>query len=300
MLRTAALGTAALTPTIVWFVRNAIITGVPSEKQPAWHPPSLRVLGQALQTIGGWLVPWRAATMSAGTLVVALAVVAATLRLRRSRSSTDLPIPALCAVFAACYAAFLLAARSALDQNIPFDERLLAPLLTLSVIGLCGLLRRTEYGGPGALAVVLVVLALATFVRTTVTAVRFSGTTVAAYTSDDWRSSELIAYVRNLPRSATLITNAPDPLWLWDERTPQILPPRSSLYSGEANENYSRQLRAVLAATRCRRAIVVFFYQPTRKPTRAIDPVVVHDLRLTSPTSFDDGQAFEVNEPPCD
>jgi hypothetical protein len=299
IVRTAALGAIALAPTIAWFVRNAIVAGAASEKQPAWHPPSLQALGQALQTIGGWLVPWRAATMSAGALAVALAVAAAIRHLRRIRKTSDLSVPALCVVFAVCYVAFLLLARSTLDQNIPFDERLLAPLLILAIIGLCALLGKTVPGASRGLVVVLVVLALATIARTTITAVRFSGTTVAAYTSDDWRTSELIAYVRALPRSTALITNAPDPLWLWDGRTPQILPPRSSLYSGDPNVNYSRQVRAVLAATRCRRAVVVFFYQPTRKPPRVIDPVVVHDLRLEPPTSFEDGQVFEADEPPC-
>jgi hypothetical protein len=300
IMRTVALGAVALAPTIVWFVRNAIVTGAASEKQPAWHPPSLQVLGQALQTIGGWLVPWRAATMSAGALAVALAAAAAIHHLRRAhRNTNDLSIPWLCVVFAISYVAFLLVARSALDQNIPFDQRLLAPLLTLAIIGLCALFGGTGFRTRAGLAFVLVVLALATIVRTTITAVRFSGTTVAAYTSDDWRGSELIAYVRALPRSTALITNAPDPLWLWDGRAPQILPPRSSLYSGDANANYSKQLRAVLAATRCRRAIVIFFYEPTRKPPRVIDPLVVHDLRLEPPTSFEDGQAFEVDEPPC-
>ncbi|HEY7874033.1 MAG TPA: hypothetical protein VIG64_02815, partial [Actinomycetota bacterium] len=72
-----------LVPTIAWFVRNSLVTGAVSDKEPAWHPPSLTVLGQAVQTIGGWIVPWRAATMATGVAVVA-AVVAATVRRARS------------------------------------------------------------------------------------------------------------------------------------------------------------------------------------------------------------------------
>lgn len=299
LLRAGALAGVSLVPTIAWFVHNSIATGVPSEKQAAWHPPSLQVFGQAAQSIGGWVVPWRPVTMAAGVAMIVVGALAAVRGRRRLAELRNGKPISSCIVFGLSYAAFLLVARTVLDQNIPFDTRLLAPLLALTAIGACCVTfpsgRPFLRGG----AAVLSLLALASVARSTILAVRFSDTTIAAYTSADWRSSELLAYATSLPRSALLITNAPDPLWLWDRRSPQILPPRSSLYSGEPNANYSLQLRAVLAATRCRRAVVIFFSQPTRKPPRDIDPVIVHDLKLEEPREYADGAAFEVDEPPC-
>jgi hypothetical protein len=296
----AAFVAVTIAPTVAWFVRNSLVTGAVSEKQPAWHPPSLTVLGQAMQTIGGWLVPWRVATMAAGLLVVAVTVVWLTRRRRAPAAPDPASVTTVCLVLGASYVGFLLIARAVIDQNIPFDNRLLSPLQTLAAIGLCvTAARMTSSARRRAGVAALAVLAGASVVRGTVTAIHFSGTTVAAYSGDRWRSSETLAYARRLPRSTLVITNAPDPLWLWDRRATQILPPRSSLYSGEANENYSEQLRDLLASTRCRRAVLVFFSQPTRKPPRRVDPVVAGDLRVSDPTTLEDGVVFEIDEPPC-
>lgn len=299
IVRTAAFAAVALAPTIAWFVRNRVVAGTVSEKEAAWHPPSLTVLGQATQTIGGWLAPWRVVTMAAG-MVVIVAAAAMIARRRRTQVPAGSSIAHVCLVFAIAYAAFLLLARTFIDQNIPFDTRLLSPLQVLAAIGLCVVSARAPRSMRRAVAVgLLAVLAMSSVTRGTRMAMRFSETTVAAYSSDHWRASETLAHASRLPRSTLVITNAPDPLWLWDRRATQILPPRSSLYSGEANDNYSEQLRDLLASTRCRRAVLVFFSQPTRKPPRKVDPVVAGDLRVIDPTTLDDGVVFEIDEPPC-
>jgi hypothetical protein len=238
--------------------------------------------------------------MAAGIAVVAGALAVVVIQRRRVRNLSRGSVADLCVVFAACYAVFLLFARALMDQNIPFDTRLLSPLQTLAAIGLCAVASRmTPPARRTVVTSALVVLACASVVRGAVLSARFSSTTVAAYTSDRWRDSETLAFARRLPRSTLVITNAPDPLWFWDDRAPQILPPRSSLYSGEPNENYSEQLRDLLASTRCRRAMLVFFSQPTRKPPRRVDPVVAGDLRLREPVTLEDGVVFEIDEPPC-
>jgi hypothetical protein len=300
-LRAAALfGAATLVPTIAWFVRNTAVTGAVSEKEPAWHPPSLTVLGQAAQTIGGWIVPWRAASMSVGIVVLAAVVVAAIVRRRTLARLARGSLVDLCILYAASYALFLLLARSLLDQNIPFDQRLLAPLLALGAIGGCAFLHGMSPSTRRAAGrTALVVVASLSVLRGAALTARFSETTVAAYTSDRWRASETLAYAQGLPRTARVITNAPDPLWFWDDRVTQILPPRSSLYSGEPNDNYSAQVEELWTSTACTRAVVVFFSQPTRKPPREVDPLVVSGLRLDAPLRFSDGAVFQIDEPPC-
>ena len=298
--RAAGFAAVTLAPTVAWFVRNSIVTGAVSEKEVAWHPPSLTVLGQAAQTIGGWVVPWRAVTMPVGILLVGAVLATAAMRPRKLLAIVGGSVVQCCVLFAACYAAFLVAARMLMDQNIPFDTRLLSPLQTMLSIGLCiGVARRARASRRTVAFVAVAVLAVASTARGVVLSTRFSETTVAAYTSDRWRASETLAYAKTLPRSTFVITNAPDPLWFWDDRPTQILPPRSSLYSGEPNESYSDQLTELLVATRCRRAVLVFFSQPTRKPPRRVDPIVAGDLRVTDPTTFADGVAFELDEPAC-
>jgi hypothetical protein len=230
LFRAALFLAITIAPTVAWFVRNRVVTGAVSDKEAAWHPPSLTVLGQAAQTIGGWVTPWRVTTMAAGVVIVA-ALAWGLVRRRPMQSPPELAD--LCVVFGAAYAAFLVVARTLIDQNIPFDTRLLSPLQVLAGLAVCIAATRMRDGGRRVVATALLVaLAAAAVARGTVTAFRFSGTTVAAYSNEQWRSSETLAYVEGLPKTTMVITNAPDPIWLWDRRVAQILPPRSSLYSG--------------------------------------------------------------------
>lgn len=191
---------------------------------------------------------------------------------------------------------FVLAARTLLDQNIALDFRILSPVYIFLVIGLCATWKR----GRGIATALLVVLAAIALVRGVDAAREFSSLSVAAYTGDAWRASPTLRYAGATDPQTLLITNAPDPIWIWHERKPMLIPPRSSLYSGEPNEAYASDVREMLAATECRDAIVVFFDQPTRKPRRYIEPLLVRGLGLTRTHRFADGEIYEVAEPPCE
>lgn len=283
-------------PTAAWFVRNASILGTPSEKEVGWYLPGLTHVQQALNTVGGWVIPWKAAMPFAGGAVVIVAFAVAIKHLPRILRTGPSSVPRACVWFAVSYALFVLLSRSLLDQNIAFDFRILSPLYVLLVVGICS----TWKGQTGMATVLLVALAAASVVRGVDTARTFSGLSVAAYTGDTWRASPTLKHAGDTPPDTLLITNAPDPIWIWHRREPMVIPPRSSLYSGEPNEGYARDVREMLLATRCRDAIVVFFDQPTRKPRRYIEPLLVRGLGLTRTHRFSDGEIYEVSEPPCE
>jgi len=295
--RASVVVAASSVPVALWFVRNAAVAGVASEKKPAWHPPSGRHFTQAIETLGGWVQPFAPAAFVVGLLVAAAGLVGAILLLRALMGRGAGSLPSACLLFALVYLAFLLLSRSVLDQNIPFDARLLSPVQVLVVVGLCSAVTRIGREQMQWAAYALAILALIAVVRSVTTTIGFSGSAVAAYSGDEWRASETLAFAGSLPVSTIIITNAPDPIWLWHERAPLIIPPRSSLYSGEPNANYSAQVDEILQRTACERAVVVFFSQPTRKPPRTIDPVVVDGLGLAEIHRFEDGRSFEVEEP---
>ena len=147
---------------------------------------------------------------------------------------------------------------------------------------------------------VAALIASGAVVRGVRAASEFSRLTVAGYTGEEWRRSETLAYAGDLPESVAIITNTPDPIWIWHRKSSYLLPPRSSLYSGEPNENYSRQLRELRVSTSCGDAEVVFFDRPTRKPARTIDPVIVEEMDLTLKVDLEDGAIYEVSPGTCD
>jgi hypothetical protein len=302
LLRAVVFVGCSSIPVALWFARNAAISGAASEKEPAWHPPTFRHLRQAAETIGGWVEPYFPAASLVGAIVAGIALVAAVLLLPRLIRRGAASLPSACLLFALVYLFFLLLSRSVLDQNIPFDTRLLSPVQVLVVVGLCAALALSSPSTGRRWGVyALTALASIAVVRAVSTTIGFSGSPVAAYSGDDWRASETLAYAGSLPEDTIIITNAPDPIWLWHGRAPLIIPPRSSLYSGKPNENYAGEVDEVLERTACEEAFVIFFKQPTRKPPRTLDPIVVAHLRLTEVTPFEDGRALEVDEPgrPC-
>jgi hypothetical protein len=244
--------------------------------------------------------PYFRAASVVGAVVAAIALAAVIVLLPRLFRRGAASLPSACLLFALVYLFFLLLSRAVLDQNIPFDTRLLSPVQVLAVVGLCSALAQPSPSTGRRLGVyALTALAAVAVVRGVSTTIGFSGSPVAAYSGDDWRASETLAHAGSLPEDTIIITNAPDPIWLWHGRAPLIIPPRSSLYSGKPNENYAREVDEVLARTACEEAVVIFFKQPTRKPPRVLDPIVVGHLRLTEVTPFEDGQAFAVDEPAC-
>ena len=296
--RAGALVLLSFIPIAAWFVRNAIVSGAVSEKTFAWHPPTGKHFVQGAQAIGGWMVPGAIPAGIAGALV-ALAVLVWGVR-KLSSNGTPLP-PALrtCALFTGGYLAVVLLSRTFLDQNIPFDPRILAPLQVLAIVSVCVAIAQQRAGRKKAIVIAIVLVAGVSVVRGIYSAAEFRRLPVAGYTGEAWRGSETLAYVDSLPGSVAIVTNTPDPIWIWHRRASHFLPPRSSLYSGEANENYSQQLQDLREAVSCGEAEVVYFDQPTRKPARSIDPVIVDELGLELKADLSDGGIYEITPAPC-
>ena len=298
-VRAGVLALVALVPIAAWFVRNALVSGAASEKTLAWHPPSGRHLVQGAQAIGSWMVPGELPAGIAGAVAV-LAILAWG---GRRLSSKRNPLPSAlrtCVIFGTCYMLMVVLARMVLDLNIPFDTRILAPLQVIAIVSVCVALSSLPPARRGPLVFAAVALvASGGAIRGIKAASEFSRLPVAGYTGEAWRHSETLAYVGALPESVAIITNTPDPIWIWHRKTSHFFPPRSNIYGGEPNEDYTRQLQDLRAATSCGQAVVVFFDRPTRKPVRSIDPVIIEEMELSLETDLADGDIYKVGPGPC-
>ena len=299
-VRATALSLVSLVPIAIWFVRNAIVSGAASEKALAWHPPAGRHLVQGAQAIGSWIIPGAIPAGIVGTVAILAILVWGVRRISSRRN----PLPAAlltCIIFGSCYLGMVILARVVLDLNIPFDTRILAPLQVIVVISVCVALSdlRPEKRGAVVLSAVTL-LAIGGTVRGIKAASEFARLPVAGYTGEEWRHSETLAYVGDLPEAVQIITNTPDPIWIWHGKLSHFLPPRSNIYGGEPNEAYTRQLQDLRAATSCGEAVLVLFDRPTRKPARSIDPVIVEEVELTLEADLADGDIYEVAPGSCD
>jgi 4-amino-4-deoxy-L-arabinose transferase-like glycosyltransferase len=299
LVKAAAFCSLSLIPIAAWFVRNGVVTGYASEKELGWHPPSIASLFQMADTFGGWVIPPGPAARVLGLVLLVLGLVFLARRARQVGQEPSAGLGRLCLIFGVLYLAFVVAARTLLDQNIPFDPRMLVPLQVLLLVGIASVTRPDGSRAQRVLTICIAILAVVSVGRGVHASATFSSLSVAGYTGDQWLRSETMAFAEDLPRDVVIITNTPDPLWLWHGTSPLFIPPRSNLYSGKANANYSAQLEELLAATGCRDAVVVFFNRPNRKPPREIDPLIVYELGLTKTEEFEDGEVYTVDEPEC-
>jgi hypothetical protein len=131
-------------PTVVffgaWVVHTRVESGESGIRQFGIYGNLSEALSQGGRTIAAWLVPtadpptttqlWIA--VAAG-LIVALVTSVGTRQTARSDDESRRALTA-CALLICCYSAVLIVSRLTADANIPFDERILAPLILLVMI----------------------------------------------------------------------------------------------------------------------------------------------------------------------
>lgn len=232
-LRNAAL---ALLPAIVsqglWFVRTRRITGAEAIRKLSLYGDLGATLQQGATTLTWWLVPnpdeWneklphqQGAALAAG-LVIVLIAFAGGWRLYRAYAARVEPrgempdglrLLIATALLIASYAGVLLLSRIVADPGIPFDERILAPVMllgaTFAATGIAVWWRSTASELP-KIAVVGALLgwwaAAGSHTRNEATWVFEHGSDFA---SDQWRHSDLIDWARTEGRAHPLHTNWP-------------------------------------------------------------------------------------------
>jgi 4-amino-4-deoxy-L-arabinose transferase-like glycosyltransferase len=317
-LRNAALAAApALVLLGAWGARNALLGGV-GAREPRAPLPYLAGFGQDLglgaRTLRDWLAPLvepeRVQWLAAGAaLLLVVLLVAAALR-RAEIAGTDdgtrraVSVPPVTRVFAAAglllaaYVGELIASRLFVYGTIPFDERILAPVILLVELAVAAALggwwprRRRPLGGAGRVAAlglrIAAAVAVAAWLAGSVALTSRNVAYVVANGSDfagaQWRESPLLAYVRARARDRVLYSNWPAAIWFHTGRAARDLP--STLDSVTLAAFAGR-----LAATG---GVVVAFDAPS--PDVAPPDSIARRLRLRRVRRFSDGTLWRPSE----
>ncbi|MBA3653457.1 MAG: hypothetical protein H0W70_04615, partial [Actinobacteria bacterium] len=300
LTRAGVVLAAALLPLGAWLMRNAVVSGQASDRRVGLHPPGAAVWRQAADKTLAWVgphhLPWATVTL---LVVVALLLWAAraSWQARHLALAAGPPsLPALCVMFAAAYALFVVAVRSLLDNNLSFGSRMFLPVLllaTIAVTSAAATLPSWRRAWVGALCTGVLVWSAVVLVATNIP--RFPRSISAGYAASAWRASPTIAFLAKLDRDVAIVSNAPDPIWLHIRRTPLFLPLGRDLFSGGPNQHYDEQLSALQRALRGQRAIVAFFDHPTRSPKQRVLGVKLRNaLGLTPLARYRDATVYSV------
>jgi hypothetical protein len=219
-----------------WVARSARSAGGTSNiRQLGLYGSLSRTVAEGFSTVCDWLAPgsgdtsWRGVAVTVTAVVIAAVVVGAWRALRRAPTDGQAPRTILlAALIGVLYLAMLATSRVAADPNIPFDDRLLSPLILLAelglVIGATIWWRRT----PVRLARLAVVVAGVVWATASARVVRERVVDALRdgedFASADWRFSPTVAWVRDSARAVTLYTNWPAAVYFHAGRASHELP----------------------------------------------------------------------------
>jgi hypothetical protein len=224
-------------PTLVlfgaWVMHTRVESGESGIRQFGIYGNLSDALAQGGRTIAAWLVPtadpptnvqlWIAA---AAALIVALVTSVGTRQAARSADESR-RILAACALLICCYSGVLIVSRLTADPNIPFDERILAPLILLVMITV-SVAVGSGWRGWGLLLRGSLTSLFAVWLSMSALAVSDDVSWATSYGSDfageDWRDSELLRWVRTQGMSAPLYSNWPAAIYFHAHKPAWLLP----------------------------------------------------------------------------
>ncbi|MCG3130079.1 MAG: hypothetical protein FLDDKLPJ_00827 [Phycisphaerae bacterium] len=263
-------------PLLGWLLRNARVTGDAVARSFAVHSPGRRDFQHGLSTVAGWLSPWElpAAVLQPAAQGMPLILMLAGLLMIRARSRklprnpvehrTHPPLrttPTLLG-FAVAYLAFIVVARTFVDAAVPFDERLLLPLLVVAgPVAAAGawaaVVRRSATVRVLTRSVVIAWLA-SLGVRSWAWANEVRGTGQALEAAH-WRDSATLAVVTALPDECRIVSNAPDVVYLWTGKPAALLPARTDPITEEVNAAFASELDELQQGVAAGRLTVAHF-----------------------------------------
>lgn len=268
VLRAVVFVVLAAVPTALLYAFNASQGAHAADRQLVFHPPAVETLLSAVRTAYYWFLPLNAPNWLEFLVFVALGIALATLAvsLYRSWGATSRPTAGardtrlMLAIVVVGYLSFLYAALTLVDAQSTPDNRMLLPvvppLAILIVAALSDLLRVPATRRPAMVMAAALSLGAITSLATWVVLTRQNG---LGYNAAWWRTSELMATIRQLGPETTVFTNRPGAILYLTGREVPGIPRLANPNSLRPNVNYASQMAAICDRAANRRIVYAYF-----------------------------------------
>jgi hypothetical protein len=195
----------------IWTSRHAEIRRIAS------YGNFYATLRSGANTVGDWLAPGITAPALRWVIAIVIALLVA---LAIARAWRTRPIIVAATLLGVCLIALTVVSRLFADPNIPFDERILAPLFVLAELAVVAALDQAPRITKLLLGAWLVASAVVS-----IGAAQFALEDGNDFASADWRYSPTVAWVRDSASGRTIYTNWPVALYFHAGRSSHGLPP---------------------------------------------------------------------------
>jgi hypothetical protein len=163
---------------------------------------------------------------------------------------------AACGTLVVCYVVVVVASRLVADPGIPFDERILSPLVLLLTTAIV-VAMTVLWPYAGLLVRWLSIAAFSVWTgfsaAASVSDAIFATTEGSDFSNTDWRTSETIAWVRDHAAEVPLYSNWPPALYFYEHRQVWMLPEPGD----------SADLKSFVDTLTARHGLVVAFDAPS-------------------------------------
>jgi len=170
-----------------------------------------------------------------------------------------------CFLFSISYVVFLYTSICFFDASTPIDMRLLAPVLIILIAAFFSAAWVTAQAlktkMPWRNFILIICISIAIKIPNAIQSAAIIQKNGLMYTSRQWQESETVAFVRSLPESAMIYSNAPDAVGFLTQRKSALIPEKISPLTMKANNHYSEELMSMCKNIRDNEAVAVYFNQ---------------------------------------
>jgi len=243
-----------LLPLLLWMTAVASAGGGIGGRQAGLHAPGQVHLQQTLGTLAGWLtVPVEASGWLKLGILCVFGVLVAGVALApdgqgdRPRASAPPIGLRLLAVTLVSYAFFLILVLTLVDANMPLDDRILSPFLVAAIVLMAfifgrALGHRKGLAGVAFLSIGAIVMLLG---ARSLALVREGSIHGIGFARAEWRDSETIARIRDLPQGIPVFSDSPEAIYLLTGRAARRWPRGFILTSQSVNDRFGAELAEI-------------------------------------------------------
>jgi 4-amino-4-deoxy-L-arabinose transferase-like glycosyltransferase len=259
-------------PLAIWVLRNYLIAKNPVNRTFGFHPPALADFLPVTDTIGYWLIPSamvdgapRISRSFVGLVFLLLAWLATKAQLSQSK---HLQLLLFCV---GGYGLFLLISWSFNDQPLYLDTRTMAlPYLALMIVAVCIIADRLRaLGAPTkswrrfSIHCLLILVTVVQLING-VAWLRHSYFNGIGFSSEIWRGSELLRFVKDAAAPLVVFSNAPDFIYTLTGKRGFMIPHKIDPDSRRPNQRFGAESAAMHEQLEKRNAVLIYFNDEDR------------------------------------
>lgn len=254
----------AALPMAVWVLRNQLGAASATGRRFVAHLIGADEMILAIRSIARWFLEDHVGAIAAWLLAAGILVcVGVWLRSAAMRAGAAV-MPRVLLIFVVTYLGFLVFSVSFLDAATPMNSRLLSPVyvatLALALGGVWGATRFWRGPLPAILASLLALVFVYSHARdTSEWAIERAAIGGVGFGSLDWRRSETMRRVTELPTHAPIYSNARDAIYILTGRVTRWIPAPVNAETREPRPDYLSRIEDMRKALRSEGAWLVWF-----------------------------------------